>query len=218
LNLLHTSVDYFIIVESTHTHVGNEKPLHFEEVKHLFEKINDKIIHIIVDDFPHKAPYISLSPLMNNGEQWVNERYQRNCIARGFEQIPDLQEEDLIIISDMDEIPDPRTLVSIKNGNISVTINKLEMDLYYYNLNTKFTCKWHLGYITRFDMLVNSKRSMSDLRQCKLDILENGGWHLSYFGDVNFIQNKLQQFGHIEYSGEEYTNETHITQKIQNGI
>ena len=54
LNILYNVVDYFIIVESTHTYVGKEKKLFYNDNKHLFEKFNDKIIHIIVDDFPFK--------------------------------------------------------------------------------------------------------------------------------------------------------------------
>ena len=218
LNLLHKTVDYFVIVEATHTHVGNEKPLYFNEIKHLFGKINDKIIHIIVDDFPHKAPNINLSTV--NGDQWVNEQFQRNCIMRGLEKIPDLQGEDIIIITDLDEIPDPRMLSRIKNGNLPVTLNKIEMDFYYYNLNTKFINKWAVGYLGRYDYILNSLNSgntLSIIRFREYNNIPNGGWHLSYFGDVKFIQNKLQQFGHVEYSGEEYTNETYITNHIRKG-
>ena len=80
LNILYDIVDYFIIVESTHTFVGKEKPLFYNENKHLFEKFNDKIIHIIVADFPHKYPNINIS----NGEQWNNERFQRDQIKKGI--------------------------------------------------------------------------------------------------------------------------------------
>ena len=203
-------------MEATHTHVGNEKPLYFNEIKHLFGKINDKIIHIIVDDFPHKAPNINLNPSMW-GEQWVNEQFQRNCIMRGLEKIPDLQGEDIIIITDADEIPDPRLLSHIKNGNLPVTLNRIEMDMYYYNLNTKIIDKWAVGYLGRYDYIINSGTTLSVLRCTRLNEINNGGWHLSYFGDVKFIQNKLQQLAHTEFNGDEYTNESHIIQQVQNG-
>lgn len=219
LNLLYNTVDYFIIVESTHTYVGNEKRLYFDEIKDSFGEMNNKIIHVIVDDFPCKAPDIRLSPDMS-GEQWINEGFQRNCTPRGLEKIPDLQGEDIIIVSDADEIPDPRMLSNIKNGIISVTINRMEMDLYYYNLNTTFIHKWSKGYLGRYEHISNSLNSgntLSILRETAFESIKRGGWHLSYFGDVKFIQNKLQQFGHVEYSGEEYTNENHITNHIRNG-
>jgi beta-1,4-mannosyl-glycoprotein beta-1,4-N-acetylglucosaminyltransferase len=129
LNLLNNIVDYFIIVESTHTFVGKEKSLFFNENKHLFEKFTNKIIHIIVDDFPHKYPNINIA----TNDVWNNEIFQRNAISRGINYIENLVEYDVIIISDLDEIPDPHTLDKIKKGSITVDINILEMDFYYIN-------------------------------------------------------------------------------------
>ena len=83
LNILNDTVDYFVLVESTHSFVGKEKPLFYQENKHLFEKFNHKIIHIIVDDFPHKYPNIDFE----KKEQWINERFQRDCISRGIDKL-----------------------------------------------------------------------------------------------------------------------------------
>ena len=95
LNLLNNIVDYFIIVESTHTFIGKEKKLFFNENKHLFENFADKIIHIIVDDLPYKYNDVNIS--RNN--VWNNEFFQRNAISRGINYIKDLAQSDLIIIS-----------------------------------------------------------------------------------------------------------------------
>ena len=83
LNILNEIVDYFIIVEATHTHTGKEKQLFYQENKHLFEKFQHKIIHIVVDDFPYKYPNINIE----DGHQWVNERFQRDCISRGLNKL-----------------------------------------------------------------------------------------------------------------------------------
>jgi beta-1,4-mannosyl-glycoprotein beta-1,4-N-acetylglucosaminyltransferase len=48
--------------------------------------------------------------------------------------------------------------------------------------------------------------------------IKNGGWHLSYFGDVSFIQNKIREFAHVEYNMDEYTNEYNIKNKVDNNI
>ena len=74
LNILNDVVDYFIIVESTHTFSGIEKKLIFFENTSLFEKFKDKIIHIIVDDFPYTFPNINYE----KKQQWENEYHQRN--------------------------------------------------------------------------------------------------------------------------------------------
>ena len=68
LNLLSDIVDFFVIVESTHTHTAKSKILFFNEIKHRFENFSEKIIHIIVDDFPYTNP-LGLSI----DQVWCNE-------------------------------------------------------------------------------------------------------------------------------------------------
>ena len=75
----------------------------------MFEKFSNKIIHIIVD-LPFNESNINIS----NGDQWINEKFQRNCINQGLEKIKHtLNDNDHIIIADVDEIPDPKTLLQI---------------------------------------------------------------------------------------------------------
>jgi beta-1,4-mannosyl-glycoprotein beta-1,4-N-acetylglucosaminyltransferase len=220
INILKDVVDYVVIVESTHTHVGNEKILYFDKFKKEFPLYdNSRIIHVIVDDFPHKAPDIQPSPTFS-GHQWVNERFQRNCIIRGIEQIPHIENDDIIIVTDLDEIPDPRTLQKIKNGEIDVTINHMEMTLYYYNLNTFHRDYWINGFLCEYGIFLNNSTTLSDIRLSKLNTpnIKNGGWHLSYFGDISFIQNKLREFAHVEFSGDKYTDENFIKNKMTNAL
>ncbi len=85
-------VDHFVLVESAETQRGDPKPLYFNENRGLFEKHLSKIIHVIVDE---RHPEMDL---------WGRENFQRNCIARGLQHC---DPSDLIIISDLDEIPRP---------------------------------------------------------------------------------------------------------------
>jgi beta-1,4-mannosyl-glycoprotein beta-1,4-N-acetylglucosaminyltransferase len=212
LNLLSNIVDYFIIVESTHTFVGKEKKSFFNENKHLFEKFNDKIIHIIVDDFPYKYPNINIY----NNDVWKNEYFQRNAISRGINGINNLSNTDVIIISDLDEIPDPYTLDKIKKGDIIVDINILEMDFYYYNLNTRFKDKWTLCKIISYKKYNELNMTCNNIRNTRCSKISNGGWHLSYFGDKYFIQNKIQNFSHQELNKDEYTDVEKIEERTKN--
>ena len=100
LNILEKFVDFFVIVESTCDHQGNAKKLNFDLEK--FKKFKKKIIYIVVDDTAEaiKKKHIS-------GESLV-EQHQRNSIMRGLEKS---SEEDLIILSDADEIPDLTKLI-----------------------------------------------------------------------------------------------------------
>ena len=210
LNILDSIVDYFVIVESTHTFVGKEKLLFFNENKHLFEKFNSKIIHIIVDDFPYKYPNINIS----NNDVWENEYFQRNSISRGIQSIANLSNSDLIIISDVDEIPDPNTLDKIKKGEITVELNTLVMNMYYYNLNTRHINKWTLCKILSYKKYNELNINCSTIRNRDGSHILNGGWHLSYFGDKYFIQNKIQNFSHQEFNSPCYTELERIEERI----
>ena len=210
-NLLNNIVDYFIIVESTHTFIGKEKKLFFNENKHLFENFRNKIIHIIVDDFPYKYHNVNIC----NNDVWNNEYFQRNAISHGINYIKDLSQYDVIIISDLDEIPDPYTLDKIKKGDIIVDINILEMDLYYYNLNTRSPSKWPLCKIISYKKYNELNISCNDIRITQCSNILNGGWHLSYFGDKYFIQNKIQNFSHQELNNANYTDLDKIENRVK---
>ena len=192
LEVLNEYVDYFVLVEATHTHVGNEKKMYFKENKDKFKKFENKIIHIIVDDFPHKHPNIDI----NKYHQWLNERFQRECIERGINTLS-LKNKDVILISDLDEIPNPKLLGKVKNNEIKITKYNLFMDTYYYNLNNKkisnkcCECK----ILTYFEYK-NLNITCHEIRRLtnKIETLVNGGWHLSYFVDSNFIKNKIKNF------------------------
>lgn len=212
LNLLYKVVDYFIIVEAKHTHIGNEKILYYNENKDKYKEFSDKIIHVIVNDMPYKYPNVNVE----NNDVWKNENYQRDAISYGINHIKILSDSDLIIISDLDEIPDPRTLYKIKNEEIIVDINVLEMDLYYYNLNTRMSDKWHHSKILTYKKYVDLKISCNDIRKLNFPVINNGGWHLSYFGDKNFIKNKLENFSHQEFNNSEYTDLDKIEKRVQN--
>jgi beta-1,4-mannosyl-glycoprotein beta-1,4-N-acetylglucosaminyltransferase len=211
LNILNNVVDYFIIVEATHTFTGRCKSLIYNENKHLFEKYQDKIILITVDDLPYKYPNINFS----NNEQWTNEHYQRNCIHNGLNKLI-LTDKDIIIISDLDEIPDPDTLLKIKKGDVDIEINILELDFYYYNLNSKFKNKWDLSKIISYKKYKELSISCNAIRGYSCLSIKNGGWHLSYFGDSTFIKNKIEAFSHQELNNDKFKNIENINKHIQN--
>ena len=214
LNILNDVVDYFIIVESTHTFVGNEKKLYYDDNKYLFENFKDKIIHIIVDDFPYRCPEI-----INETVSWTNEKYQRNAISKGINSISNLNDNDIIIITDVDEIPNPEILKKIKNGENIININIIEMDFYYYNLNSIFKNKWRHPKILSYAIYKQFNNNCENIRfYNNIPIIENGGWHLSYFGDKYFIKNKIENFSHIECNTPKFTNLDNIQEKIDKSI
>lgn len=225
LSILDEYVDKFVLVESTHTFTGYEKPLYYFENKDKFQKFNHKIIHI-VNDMPYKHPNISYK--LNH--QWENEHHQRNCIKIGIDTLINqnfLNDEDIILTSDVDEIPNPNILINAKNNNLSFDINKLNrlaLDMYYYNLYYRIGegSNWHGIKLFTFQAYKNIKLTFQQMRVWEhshiVPIINNGGWHLSYFGDIDFIINKIGSYSHQEYNNENYIDKNKLVEKIKNGV
>ena len=210
LALLYPVIDHFVLVEATHTHKGNPKRLYFQENKDEFKEYMDKIVHVIVEDMPYHQDNINYK----KGDAWKNEEHQRNGIARSIDKL-DLASEDLILITDVDEIPDPIMISQLRASGISYPMMSLKQDIYYYNLHTQQSTPWFLGKLIVYWFYLRNKWTLSEIRKLQnIPFLPSGGWHLSYFGDASLIQNKLQQFAHHEYSGENYTNQKTIQARI----
>jgi len=224
LEILNEFVDYFILVESTHTFTGKEKPLYYNENKSMFEKFNKKIIHIIVKDFPYKYPNINFA----HKHQWQNEYFQRNCIFRGIQVLKDkFKNEDIILTSDVDEIPDPNILLKIKNNTLifdKKNLNKLALDMYYYNLNYRLGegQNWNGIKLLTWETYKNINLTFQQMRIWEhtnpVRAIPYGGWHLSYFGDIDFIIKKIQSFAHQEYNNDNYLNKEKLKNAIEKGI
>jgi len=211
LNLLNPYVDYFVLVEARQTHVGNDKELLYEQNKERYAEFKDKIIHVIVD-----LPFTYNNIDVTKEEQWVNEKFQRNSIKNGIDRL-NLAPEDIIIVSDLDEIPGPLVLQKIRKGEIAVDIYSLEMKLYYYNLNTVSDEVWKHPKILTFKKFKGLSSTCDDIRRMTCISIPNGGWHLSYFGDTLFIKNKLENFAHQEFNNNNYTDIDKINQRMSDG-
>ena len=90
-------MDKFVISEATETFSGLQKPLYYEENKDMFKEFEDKIIHIVVDDTPQ-------------GDTHYRDTFQKNAVTRGLK---DCKDDDIIIFSDLDEIPNPDKISEI---------------------------------------------------------------------------------------------------------
>jgi len=208
LNILKDVVDAFVIIEANQTFMGKDKPLFSQQLSSLFSDLSGQLIHTIVD-LPFREHNLSTAA----DHQWVNEKFQRNYITRVIRSLC-LDDNDLILLCDIDEIPDPTTISKIRNGSIPVTINKLEQDFYYYNLRSRFVNKWYHAKIFRYSVFEELCMTCHDIRHHECDSIPRGGWHLSYFGNKEFIRNKLENFAHAEHNTQETTDLTNIQRCI----
>ena len=228
LNVLKDVVDRFVLVEATRTHTGKEKPLYYRENAARFAAFADRIVHVVVDDF-------SLADTLSDVREkaWAIENLQRNAIVRG---LADARADDRILISDLDEIPDP---AAVARAVALPGVTRLGMRLYNYYLNYRnySTRQWNLGtQVLRygdfvdpalyagfvFDEFVvegvNTVPSASMVRFLKpRRMLKDAGWHFSYLGGVEAVKNKIRSIAHTEFDNETTTTDDWITARIAAG-
>jgi beta-1,4-mannosyl-glycoprotein beta-1,4-N-acetylglucosaminyltransferase len=211
LNTLDKFVDKFIIVESAYTHSGKEKKLIFDINK--YPRFKKKIDYIVVKDLPRGIEQISNndSNLEITNKEIMNalrrENFQRNAINRGLANTDD---NDWIIISDLDEIPD---LSNINFISINKKIIFFKQKVFYYKLNLELkTLRW-IGskackkkYLKSPQWLRNVKDKVyskwrldiifSEKRYNNIYFVENGGWHFSFVKKPEDIEKKLKSYLH----------------------
>ena len=154
---------------------------------------------------------------MKNHEQWNNEKFQRNCISRGIDKL-ELNNQDIIIIADVDEIPKIELLENIKYSKMNINeVKALQMDFYYYNLHSKLDHYTDVVRILPYNLYKSIKMTVEDIRfKCQKNFIGNAGWHLSYFGDEKFIKNKIENFAHQELNIDLFTNQEKMQNRIKN--
>ena len=219
LNILNEYIDYFVIVESKFFHNGKERKLRFDIEK--YTKFRDKIIYIIQDNQPSRIQEILKSDdegtisakEINNA--LLRENSQRNLISQGLKMAAD---NDLILISDVDEIPN---LEKVKLKETKNEILMFVQDIFYYKLNrylpnfqwfgTKGCLKKNLKSPQWLRNIKNKKYSFlridtffSDKKYINKKFINHGGWHFSNLKNAEDLELKLKSYlHHRDYEVEE---------------
>ena len=194
LNILDKYVDYFVIVESIFTHRGDKRDLKFNLKK--FEKFKDKIIYLVYDEHPKNIEIINNKD--NESEKSrkyifnaaYRENGQRNFILQGLKKA---RNEDLVLVSDVDEIPN---LENLNFEKINQKIILFKQDMFYYKFNLKLpnlvwtgtkACKkkylktpqWLRNIKDRKFPIYRLDTIFSKTKYIDIKLIENGGWHFS---------------------------------------
>ena len=213
LHILDPLVDRFVIEEATHTFSGMPKELCFEKNKQMFAEFLPKITYLIVDNSPEE---------LSTHER---DKFQKNALA---EALTEVSNEDVLILSDVDEIPNPKVLKEI--------IEQFDPDKVYHLAQRNFYCYLNMEEVsgnllsitgefpdvTRRMWLgtkVFAKRNipesgMIDLREVSPEDprsirVADGGWHFGYMGsfhetDVSKrVGEKVVAAAHQEYNKED---------------
>ena len=211
LNTLNNFVKKFIITEAIYTHNGSPKKLKFDINK--FKKFKDKIEYIVVEDQPKNILGLSDDDTKEKrGEKLIlngmaRDYYQRECLAKGIENAG---EDDLIFISDLDEIPN---LNNLDYSRIKNNIIIFQQKMFYYKLNLYYEDYTWLGTKAnkRKNFLspqwirnIKGKRYsrwrldtfFSKKKYSNLYFVENGGWHFTCLRTPEELEKKLLNFAH----------------------
>jgi len=231
LNTLNQFVDYFVIVESKFTHRGDPRNLLFNHKK--FEKFKDKIIYLVYDRRPEEIEIINSND--NNGEKSrkyiLNAAYrengQRNFIKEG---IKNASENDIILVSDLDEIPN---LLNVDFNKINEKIVMFKQDMFYYKFNLYLpnliwagTKACQKKYLISPQWLRNIKdRKYSSFRldtifsknkYKSIKFIVNGGWHFTNIKNAKEIEHKLKSYLHHREFDEDPLSVKQIEEIIKN--
>ena len=211
LNIMDKCVDKFVITEATYTHSGRSKKLIFDINK--FSKFKDKIIYNVVDKQPTNIEEINNSDdIDSKGRKLIHnsikrENYQRD-IAKKF--LKDAQSEDIIIINDIDEIPN---LEKINFNNINNKIIIFKQKIFYYKFNLLYeNLTWHGSrackkkFFKSPQWLRNAKSKkyplwrldiiLSNKKYNNIRYVENGGWHFTNIKTPENLEKKFSNFLH----------------------
>ena len=203
LEYLYPHVDYFVICEANYTHSGIKKEFNYLNNKSRFEKYANKIIYIQME-VPEGYDFTN---------SWSLEQEQRNKLIEGLEKFDD---DDIVIISDLDEIPNVEVFSKIIDRIEGVEAFTLCQELFYYNLSTFVNDDWKSPKVTTKKTCI--VKTPNYLRTTPIvdthRIIKNGGWHLSYCFSPEGIKNKIESFAHQEYNKDEYKGLDHIAKCI----
>lgn len=209
MHILNDVVDKFVISESTVTFSGDSKPLYYADNKELFKEFEHKIIHNVVDDTPMDC------------NAFIRDHHQKCAVARGLSTC---RPDDIIIFSDVDEIPNPETLRQLIPSIEDDKIYMLAQRLFYCYLDMEEVSGKLLSVTGDFDGV--EKPMWLGTKVCRYRMLEqytteelrnkeqkaigvrvpNGGWHFSYMGGgknqsvEERVKYKIKSAAHQEYN------------------
>ena len=190
LNTMTDWVDGFVIVEARQTFTGAPKPLVFEQNKEQFAEFASKIIHVVVDAFP---PYVR--------HAWAREYHQRDMGVAGLDGR--VSEDDLVIISDTDEIVSPAAVQGFDGEFARLGMERLRYFMNYRQALPRSDLKdyaslWRARYLGG----VGLSTARDTLRFDKTaPRLSPSGWHFTSIGDASAVRYKMDSTSHQEHAG-----------------
>jgi beta-1,4-mannosyl-glycoprotein beta-1,4-N-acetylglucosaminyltransferase len=216
---LKNHVDFFVVCEANKTHTGQFKGYNFD--KNFLSKYGEKIIYIKVDDLPK---------IITKGKK--DYKLLKMQMENLFKGIVKAKDDDLIIFSDEDEIPNPISISNFKHNDFKFGL--FLQNMYYYKLNIlgldEGNGSWAGSRICKkkylksfFDFRILKKKNVNYPfwrvdKEKSIQLIEKGGWHFTYLMKPEEISKKIENMAHTEFNKEKFKNLKKIEDNINNLI
>jgi len=206
INILQDVVDEFYVVQATKTFSGLPKKT-FSHNDYSHPKL-----HYVTIEFPEGLG------------TWDRDHYQRNYKVldiTGYKRDPEmslkLSDDDIVLISDLDEVPNPEKLLELKKTfNPDLTYSFTQIMHQYYLNNQNISEPWAGSKACSVERYTSDNLIPQQLRDSSgHQLIENGGWHWSFLGDEEFLKNKIESYAHQEHNNR-FTKDSIIYRKDDN--
>ena len=211
-------IDYFVIIEADVTHTGKEKKWNFPD-----------ILNTSLKEFSHKIQYHKFKVDLQKaeaeknpnykgktwGRSWKIESMQRNYIQ---EACREFSANDIIIISDLDEIPSKDKINFIKSSNFKeIAPVAFGQSLFHLNCNYLNMEKWIGSIAVTKELIDKYEPQIFRDNRSRISHITEAGWSFSSFGGIERVREKFAAFCHEEFNKNEYLNESHLKKCIEAG-
>lgn len=222
LNLLYSTVEKFVIVESDKTHSGKPKPLHYLENKERFAAFEPKIIHLVFNGYE----------LTDHINAWANEGGQRDKVLEALNICR--PSDGLIFLSDADEIPNPAKLLEAKEialaTGMPVSMNLINC-MYYMNFVSPAPLRGPYLYAPARAQEVHAMFGQTNFTpsyfrwhmsalgfENDFPVVTDAGWHFSAMGGTEVLRKKIGECAHVEFNSPDIVSDEFLTKCIESGI
>ncbi len=233
LEYLYPVVDKFIIIEARQSFKGNSKDYIFEQNIKRYYKYLDKIIYHKIKDFHNN--YDGLIEFLEKENSkvckkislfiqkhdyydkknltYILDSYHRECIHIALDK--NCKEEDIILISDLDEIPSFEIVKMLQEENIINDFSVFVQHEFQYYLNNYAKNNWFGTIVAPYKIIKNYSLNQLRKNSKRFKIISNSGYHFTSIGNKKSIINKIENWGHQEFNHKII--KENIEENIKNG-
>jgi len=196
IKILEDVVDKFIIKEAEVTFQGNTK-------------------EALGKTYNHPKVFVETVEYEPDWTIWQRDKYHR--ASRVNLKKFNVSDDALILMSDLDEIPNPLAVAWLRDNFDYDTVYSFEQLMFQGYLNVRnLSEKWAGTRACSVDIYNTSDAETLKQDNDNVTLIENAGWHWSFLGGVEEITRKIKDYAHNEFNTPLILNQ--VQNRLLNGI